>query len=56
MHRHKRARDIAVPIAGLFFISLCLVFAAVTASAQETTGSLRGTVTDINGAVVPEPL
>jgi len=53
MHRHKRARDIAVPIAGLFFISLCLVFAAVTASAQETTGSLRGTVTDINGAVVP---
>jgi len=29
------------------------MFAAVTASAQETTGSLRGTVTDINGAVVP---
>ena len=41
MQRHNRARDLAVPIAGLFFISLCLVFAAVTASAQETT-SVQG--------------
>lgn len=53
MHRHNTARDLTVRIASLFFISLCLVLAAVTASAQETTGSLRGTVTDINGAVVP---
>jgi len=53
MHRHNTAGDLSVPIAGLFLISLCLMFAAVTASAQETTGSLRGTVTDINGAVVP---
>jgi len=53
MHRHNKARDLAVSIASLFLISVCLMFAAVTASAQETTGSLRGTVTDVNGAVVP---
>lgn len=52
MHRHKKARGLTASIVSLFLLSICLVLAAVTATAQETTGSLKGTVADVNGAVV----
>src|ERR1043166_5483732 len=52
MHTHIKARGLTASIVSLFLLSICLLLAAITASAQETTGSLRGTVVDVNGAVV----
>lgn len=52
MHRHKKARGLTASIVTLFLLSICLVLAAITATAQETTGTLRGTVADSTGAVV----
>jgi len=52
MLTHTQAKGVSTSIASLFFLMTMLVLAAVTATAQETTGSLRGTVVDPNGAVV----
>lgn len=52
MLMHTQAKGVSTSIASLFFLMTMLVLAAVTATAQETTGSLRGTVVDPNGAVV----
>src|SRR5215831_3388415 len=52
MHTDSKARGILASLATLFLISTCLLLGAATASAQETTGTLRGTITDANGAVV----
>ncbi|HYX29888.1 MAG TPA: hypothetical protein VE863_15210, partial [Pyrinomonadaceae bacterium] len=52
MHRHGLATGVLASFATLFLLATCLLFGAGTASAQETTGTLRGTVTDATGAVV----
>lgn len=52
MHKHGTAKSFSALLATLFLVAACVMFGAVTAAAQETTGSLRGTVTDANGAVV----
>src|SRR5436853_2118124 len=52
MLTHISAKGITSSIASLFLLISVLVLAAFTAAAQETTGSLRGTVVDPNGAVV----
>jgi len=49
---HTQAKGVAASIASLFLLISVLVLAAFTVAAQETTGSLRGTVVDSNGAVV----
>ena len=40
-------------LVSVFFLLSVLILTAVTAAAQETTGTLRGTVVDATGAVVP---
>jgi outer membrane receptor protein involved in Fe transport len=52
MHTHGKARGVLTSLATFSLFAICLMFGAGTASAQETTGALRGTVTDTNGAVV----
>ena len=52
MHNHGLAKNFPALLATLFLLAACVLFGAVTASAQETTGSLRGTVTDVNGGVI----
>src|SRR5438045_223377 len=52
MHKHGMAKSFSAFLATLLLLAACVLFGAVTASAQETTGTLRGTVTDVNGAVV----
>ncbi len=53
MRIRTRAKTLIGSFASVFVITIFLALAAVTASAQETTGTLRGTVLDVNGAVVP---
>src|SRR5215831_7974208 len=52
MYMCAKAKNAPTSIACLFFLISFLLIAGIAASAQETTGSLRGTVTDANGAVV----
>jgi hypothetical protein len=52
MLTHIQAKGVTASIASLFLLISVLVLAAFTVAAQETTGSLRGTVVDPNGAVV----
>src|SRR5436190_4080441 len=52
MHKHGTAKSLSALLATLFLVTACVMLGAVAASAQETTGSLRGTVTDATGAVV----
>ena len=52
MLTHTQAKGVAASVASLFLLISVLVLAAFTAAAQETTGTLRGTVTDTNGAIV----
>jgi hypothetical protein len=52
MHTHGKANGALASLATFVLFASCLIFGAATASAQETTGTLRGTVTDVNGAVV----
>jgi hypothetical protein len=52
MLTHIQAKGATASIASLFLLISVLVLAAFTVAAQETTGSLRGTVVDPNGAVV----
>src|SRR5690242_17792626 len=52
MHTHDKARSAVASLATFALFAICLMFCAGTASAQETTGTLRGTVTDVNGAIV----
>src|SRR5205809_4814113 len=52
MYTHGKARGALSSLATLALLATCLMLGAVSVSAQETTGSLRGTVTDVNGAVV----
>jgi outer membrane receptor protein involved in Fe transport len=52
MYTHGKARGALASLATLALLAVCLMLGAVSVSAQETTGSLRGTVTDVNGAVV----
>ncbi|HBB97847.1 MAG TPA: hypothetical protein DC054_20895 [Blastocatellia bacterium] len=52
MITHTQAKGVAASIASLFLLISVLVLAAFTVAAQETTGSLKGTVVDPNGAVV----
>jgi hypothetical protein len=52
MHRFNTARGFVASAASLFLFATLLMFATATASAQETTGTLRGVVADVNGAVV----
>ena len=37
----------------MFFLALCIGLVAVVAFAQQPTGSIEGTVTDAQGAVLP---
>jgi carboxypeptidase family protein len=52
MYIHGKAKGALASLATFVLMAICLLFGAGTASAQETTGALRGTVTDVNGAVV----
>ena len=52
MYIHGKAKGALASLATFVLMAICLMFGAGTASAQETTGALRGTVTDVNGAVV----
>ena len=52
MYIHGKAKGAFASLATFVLMAICLMFSAATASAQETTGALRGTVTDVNGAVV----
>jgi outer membrane receptor protein involved in Fe transport len=52
MHTHGQTKGALATLATFALFAICLMLGAVTVSAQETTGALRGTVTDVNGAVV----
>src|SRR6266550_1098445 len=52
MQTYTKAKGVTSSIASLFLLMSVLVLAAFTAAAQETTGSLIGTVVDPNGAIV----
>lgn len=52
MHTHGKARGLLASLATFVLFAMCLMLGAGVAAAQETTGTLRGTVTDTNGAVV----
>src|ERR1044072_9028564 len=52
MYTHGKTRSALASLATFALFTICLMFGAGTAAAQETTGSLRGTVVDANGAVV----
>src|ERR1043166_848670 len=52
MFNNGKAKGALASLATFVLFVFCLMLGAATASAQETTGTLRGTVTDVNGAVV----
>jgi len=52
MYTHDKARGVFASFTAFALFAICLMLGAVTVSAQETTGTLRGTVADVNGAVV----
>ena len=52
MYIHGKAKGVLSSLSTFAVFAICLMFGAASVSAQETTGTLRGTVVDANGAVV----